>query len=71
MRARIAGAGILVAAAAAFLFIVKPWHPGHPENDCDVESLEVDGAYATVMQLHDIPHTGDSGTTTIIWAEED
>jgi anti-sigma factor RsiW len=63
-------ASVFLAAAAALIFFLRPWHPPHPENDCDVESLEVDGAYATVLQVHDVPHEGD-GATTIIWAEED
>jgi anti-sigma factor RsiW len=65
-----AGAGILVAALATLLFIFKPWHPAHPENDCDVESLEVDGAMATVISVHGAPHASD-GPTTVIWTEED
>jgi anti-sigma factor RsiW len=63
-------ASVLLAAVATLIFLVHPWHPTHAENDCDVESLEVDNGYATVMQIHDMPHEGD-GTTTIIWAEED
>lgn len=62
-------AGLLVAAAAAFLFVVRPWHPGHPTDDCDIESLEVEGAVATVMQVNDMPHSGDA--TTIIWTSEE
>jgi anti-sigma-K factor RskA len=65
-----AGAAMLVAAAAALLFFVHPWHPSHPGDDCDVEVLEVEGAQATVLRMHDSPHSGD-GTTTIIWSEED
>ncbi len=63
-------ASILVAALAALIFFVRPWHAGTSDNDCDVESLEVDNGYATVMQMQDTPHEGD-GPTTIIWAEED
>ncbi len=59
--------GLAIAAVAALLLVVRPWHPRHPENDCDVESLEVDGAMATVMSLSDAPHHGD-GTTTIIFS---
>jgi anti-sigma factor RsiW len=62
-------AGLMAAAAALFLFLAHPWHPAHASNDCDVESLEVEGAVATVITLPDQPHSGD-GTTTIIWAEE-
>lgn len=62
-------AGLMAAAAALFLFLAHPWHPTHASNDCDVETLEVEGAVATVMTLPDQPHNGD-GNTTIIWAEE-
>jgi anti-sigma factor RsiW len=62
-------AGMLLAAAAAFLLIVKPWHPAHPSDNCDVESLEVSGGLATVLQMHDTPHSGDA--TTIIWTTEE
>jgi anti-sigma factor RsiW len=69
-RSRIFGASasLLLAAAAALIFFLRPF--SRSDNDCDVESLEVEGAYATVLQVHDIPHEGD-GATTIIWAEED
>jgi anti-sigma factor RsiW len=70
VRNRTAGAGLLVAALATLLFLIHPWHPSHPGNDCDIELLEVSGAQATVLKLHDSPHRGD-GTTTIIWSEED
>ena len=66
-----AGAGFLMAALATLLFFVQPWHGHNSENDCDVESLEVDGAMATVFKVHDVPHNGGSDTTTIIWSEED
>jgi anti-sigma factor RsiW len=70
-RATTTGAGLLVAAVATLLFLFMPWNGRHnPENDCDVESLEVDGALATVLKVHDVPHKGDD-TTTIIWSEED
>jgi anti-sigma factor RsiW len=62
-------AGLLVAAMATLLLIFHPWRH-NPENDCDVESLEVDGAVATVITMHDVPHH-DTDTTTVIWAEED
>jgi anti-sigma-K factor RskA len=64
-------AGLLsVAAAAALLFFVQPWHPAHPGNDCDVESIETSGAMATVFKLGDMPHKGDA-STTVIWTEEE
>jgi anti-sigma factor RsiW len=63
-------AGVLAVAAAAFLFMVQPWHPTHPSDNCDVETLEVEGAMASVFKVHDAPHAGD--TATVIWtAEED
>jgi anti-sigma factor RsiW len=69
-RARFVGAGMLVAALGAFLFLVRPWHAPHPTNNCDVESLEVDGALAGVYTMPDSPHRGD-GNTTIIWMNEE
>jgi anti-sigma factor RsiW len=62
-------AGFVAAAAAALLFLVQPWHPGHASNGCDVETLETSGAVATVFTLHDTPHRGDAATT-VIWTEE-
>jgi anti-sigma factor RsiW len=62
-------AGLATAAAAAFLFIMQPWHPRHPSDNCDVESLEVEGAMATVFKVNDAPHSGD--TATVIWATEE
>jgi anti-sigma factor RsiW len=72
MRSRMAGmsAGITaLAAAAALLMFFKPWHPQHPDNDCDIVHLETSGAVATVFSMNDVPHTGD-GPTTVIWTEE-
>ncbi|HEX6837287.1 MAG TPA: hypothetical protein VF334_11975 [Polyangia bacterium] len=64
-------AGLLsVAAAAALLFIVQPWHPSHAQNGCDIESLETTGAVATVIHMDDAPHKGDEATT-VIWTTED
>lgn len=73
VRNRLAGAGVLAAALATVLLLFLPWrswHPRHPENRCDVENLEFHGSYATVLQVHDLPHRGDDATT-IIWSEED
>jgi anti-sigma factor RsiW len=67
---RTTSAGLLVAALATLLVVFRPWHPGHPTNECDVETLEVEGALATVIKVADLPHHGD-GTTTIIWQEAD
>jgi len=63
-------AGLLsIAAAAALLFFVRPWHPAHADNDCDIVSIETSGAVATVFHMSDAPHRGD-GSTTVIWTEE-
>ena len=59
-------AGLLIAAAAAFLFLLRP-HLSHPSDDCDIEQLEVAGAEATVLTLPD--HHGTN--TTIIWTTEE
>jgi anti-sigma factor RsiW len=63
-------AGLMAAAAAALLFTFQPWHPRHPGNDCEVESLETSGAMATVFRIADMPHHGDA-STTVIWTEEE
>ncbi len=62
-------AGLVMAAAAALLFFVQPWHPAHASDNCDVESLETSGAMATVFKLGDMPHQGDA-SATVIWTEE-
>ncbi len=58
-----------LAAAAALLLVFRPWHAQHPDNDCDIVSLETSGAVATVFNMNDVPHGGD-GPTTVIWTEE-
>ncbi len=63
-------AGFVTAAAAALLLILQPWHAAHAQNGCDVESLETDGAMASVIRMNDSPHSGDPGTT-VIWTMED
>ncbi|HWE28135.1 MAG TPA: hypothetical protein VHB97_09045 [Polyangia bacterium] len=64
-------AGLLsLAAAAALVFFVQPWHPGDVSNGCDVLSLETSGGVATVFKLSDMPHKGDA-STTVIWTEEE
>jgi anti-sigma factor RsiW len=64
-------AGLLsVAAAAALLFFVQPWHPAHAQNGCEIESLETEGAVASVIHMDDAPHRGDEATT-VIWTTED
>jgi anti-sigma factor RsiW len=60
-------AGLLLAAAAAFMLVLQPWHSRLSDN-CDVETLEVDGAQAAVFQIQ---HNGDSPTTVIWTPEED
>jgi anti-sigma factor RsiW len=72
LSARTAGASaaVMALAAAALLFVFQPWHAGRSENDCDIVSLETDGAVATVFHLTDLPK-GDQGTTTVIWTEDD
>lgn len=53
----------LLAMAAVFLFFV--WPTARPSNSCDVESLEVAGGSALVMQV-----PGEHGdATTVIWMD--
>jgi anti-sigma factor RsiW len=61
-------AGLLVAAAAAFLFVLNPWQTQGPTNNCDVEHLEVAGSTATVLTVDDV---ADKSDTTIIWTTEE
>lgn len=61
---------VSMAAAAALLFFVQPWHSQHAQNGCDIESLETTGAVATVIHMDDAPHNGDEATT-VIWTTED
>ncbi len=61
---------VSVAAAAALLFFVQPWHSAHAQNGCEIESLETEGAVATVIHMDDAPHRGDE-PTTVIWTTED
>ena len=61
---------VSVAAAAALLFFVQPWHSAHAQNGCEIESLETEGAVATVIHMDDAPHRGDE-STTVIWTTED
>ena len=62
LRARVAGAGLMAAAVAALLFVLRPG--AALDNKCEVESLETEGAVATVMELD------DEGKTTVIWTDE-
>jgi anti-sigma factor RsiW len=59
-----AAGGALLAAAAALAILVgrAPLKP----SECDVESLETDGAVATVMKVGDGP-----ASHTVIWTTED
>jgi anti-sigma factor RsiW len=61
---------VSLAAAAALLFFVQPWHSAHAQNGCEIESLETEGAVATVIHMDDAPHRGDEATT-VIWTTED
>ena len=61
---------VSVAAAAALLFFVQPWHSAHAQNGCEIESLETEGAVASVIHMDDAPHRGDEATT-VIWTTED
>jgi hypothetical protein len=57
----------LVAAAAVAVFYLSPWR-GAVTNECEIESLEVTGASATVLKL---PDSGSDGTSTVIWIDEE
>ena len=60
--------GGFLAAAAALAFLIIPTHRV-PTNEAEVESLEVQGALATVFR---VPDSVDSNrTTTVIWASLD
>ncbi len=57
----------IAAAAIVAVFYIGPWRTV-VTDECDIESLEVSGAAATVMKVPD-PH-GD-GTSTVIWLDEE
>lgn len=63
-------AGFMAALAVALLLVFQPWHPAHAQNGCDIESLETDGAVATIIHMDDVPHKGDE-STTVIFTQED
>jgi anti-sigma factor RsiW len=63
-------AGLAGLAAAALLLVVQPWHPSHAQNGMEIESLETEGAVATVFDI-DGAHRGDESTTVIWTTEED
>ena len=70
MRLASTGTGLLVAAAAAFLFFVKPWAPQHaPVNNAELESLELDGLSAVVMTVDG--HKANDSATILLTMEED
>jgi|GEM_PF-6601942 len=56
--------GSIIVAAAASLFLML--RSQSPTNGCDVESLDVEGATATVASAGDGPHQ-----VTVIWTTED
>jgi anti-sigma factor RsiW len=66
---RVSSFGLAAACVALLvLFRLRPLHA--PTNECDIESLEVEGSMATVFRVSDTGH--ESGpTTTIIWTEEE
>jgi anti-sigma factor RsiW len=57
--------GGLLAAAAALVLFLRPVGPVVGSNHADIESLEVQGAVATVFHVE---HGGDDAT--IIWTDE-
>jgi anti-sigma factor RsiW len=61
--------GLVVAMAASLVLFLGRRLPTIT-NECDIESLEVEGAAATVLRVGDAHHGGDA-TTTIIWTHEE
>lgn len=64
-------APVLMAAAAAIALLIAPWReqPAAAATDhCEIESLEVTGALATVFEEPDA--TGRS-TATVVWLDEE
>ena len=65
-----AAGGFLAAAVAVFML----WQPlqlmrGHQTNEAEVESLEVQGAIATVFRVED--GADPSHTATVIWTDDE
>jgi anti-sigma factor RsiW len=60
------GASVFLAAAAALVFFLRPGMSPIASNNCDVEDLQFHGAYASVIQLDELP-----GNTTVIWTEDE
>jgi hypothetical protein len=55
------------AAACAAMLLFGPFRKGEVTNNCDVETFEVGGSSAMVMQVDD-----DRGrNTTVLWTEEE
>jgi anti-sigma factor RsiW len=59
--------GGLAAAAVALALLVTPWGAAI-SNGCDIESLEVTGAAATILKM---PDAKGEGTTTVVWLDEE
>ena len=61
----------LLAAAAAIVLLLAPWRERPAEaatDNCAIESLEVTGALATVIE---IPAVNGRDTTTVVWLDEE
>ena len=69
MRLASTGTGLLVAAAAAFLFFVKPWVGHAPVNNAELESLDLDGVSAVVLTVDG--HKANDSATILLTMEED
>ncbi len=57
----------VAAAAVVTAIYVGPWRTTIT-NECNIESLEVEGAAATVLKVPDAQ--GGDGTTTVVWIDE-
>ena len=68
-RHRAAWASMAMAAAAAALLLVVPWRGAPTASDnCTIESLEVTGAAATLLE---VPDSSGQGTLTVLWLDEE
>lgn len=66
---RAAWASMAMAAAAAALLLVVPWRGAPMASDnCTIESLEVTGAAATLLE---VPDSSGQGTLTVLWLDEE
>lgn len=69
MASRAMWASTLVAAAAAMALWVAPWRGESVSSDgCQIESIEVSGASATVLNL---PDALGKPTGTVVWLDEE